>query len=216
MRKRSRREPASSGTRLTAMAVVGAVAGLAGSKLTTPLLGPLLGWDVAALFFLIWAWWTMWPRDAADTARLAVREDPNRPLTDAMLLGACLASLLGIGVVLANAGSERGFTKLPQVVLEMLSVLLSWTVIHTVHTARYARIYYSDSDGGVEFHQDEPPQYRDFAYMSFTVGMTFQVSDTNLRSTAMRTTALRHALLSYLFGAVIIAATINLVASLAR
>ncbi|HXL15932.1 MAG TPA: DUF1345 domain-containing protein, partial [Streptosporangiaceae bacterium] len=74
--------------------------------------------------------------------------------------------------------------------------------------------YYEVPEGGVDFNQDEQPCYRDFAYLALTVGMTFQVSDTNLRTTAIRATALRHALLSYLFGTVILAATINLIAGI--
>jgi uncharacterized membrane protein len=75
-------------------------------------------------------------------------------------------------------------------------------------------MYYEGAEGGVNFHQDEPPSYRDFAYLALTLGMTFQVSDTDLRTTAIRATALRHALLSYVFGTVILAATINLIAGL--
>ena len=98
----------------------------------------------------------------------------------------------------------------------MLSVLLSWLVVHTVFTARYARIYYTGPDGGVDFHQDEPPCYSDFAYVAFTIGATFQVSDTDLTSNEMRRTVLRHMMVSYLFGAFIIAVTVNLLAGLAR
>ena len=71
-------------------------------------------------------------------------------------------------------------------------------------------------DGGVNFNQDQPPCYLDFAYLAFTIGMTFQVSDTDLESPAIRHTALRHALVSYLLGAVIVAGTINLVAGLTK
>ena len=88
--------------------------------------------------------------------------------------------------------------------------------MHTLYAARYARLYYTPPIGGVDFNDDEPPAYSDFAYLAFTLGMTYQVSDTSLRGRAMRRTALWHALLSYLLGAVIIAATINLLAGLAR
>ncbi len=95
------------------------------------------------------------------------------------------------------------------------SVLLSWCLIHTVFAARYARLYYTGSYGGIDFPGDKHPDYADFGYFAFTVGMTYQVSDTNVTDRKMRRTTLRHALLSYLFGAVIIATTINLVAGLA-
>src|SRR5262249_3328367 len=79
---------------------------------------------------------------------------------------------------------------------------------------RYARGYYSEPPGGIEFNESEPPTYLDFAYLSFTMGMTFQVSDTNITSKPIRRIALHHALLSYLFGAVLLAIIINVVATL--
>lgn len=91
---------------------------------------------------------------------------------------------------------------------------MSWLTVHTIFTLRYAVLYYAEPVGGVEFHMDDLPSYRDFAYLAMTIGMTFQVSDTDLKSTAMRATALRHALLSYLFGSLILAAAVNLVAGL--
>jgi uncharacterized membrane protein len=96
------------------------------------------------------------------------------------------------------------------------TVALSWLVVHTTFTLRYAMLYYTGKDGGVEFNQATPPRYSDFAYLAFTIGMTFQVSDTDLRTPTIRATALRHALLAYLFGAVILGTTINLVAGLAN
>jgi hypothetical protein len=98
--------------------------------------------------------------------------------------------------------------------LAVVSVALSWTVVQTVFTSHYARLYYSHPAGGIDFNQEAPPRYGDFAYLAFTVGMTFQVSDTTLQTSALRAAALRQALLSYLLGAVILATTINLVAGL--
>jgi uncharacterized membrane protein len=83
-----------------------------------------------------------------------------------------------------------------------------------VFTLRYARTYYSEPTGGIDFNEEDPPTYLDFAYLALTIGMTFQVSDTNLTSKPIRRTALGHAMLSYLFGAVIVALVINVVASL--
>jgi len=80
-------------------------------------------------------------------------------------------------------------------------------------TLRYAYLYYRDREG-VDFNEDKRPHYRDFAYLAFTVGMTFQVSDTDLKTDAVRSTALRHALLSYVLGAIVLATTINLVSGL--
>jgi uncharacterized membrane protein len=79
---------------------------------------------------------------------------------------------------------------------------------------RYGDIFYADPVGGVTFNQDEKPDYRDFAYLAFTIGMTYQVSDTSLTNTVIRRAVSRHALLSFLFGAVIVALAINTVSSL--
>ena len=205
-------------TQLTVLGIVGVVCGGLFGVLVSPALGPLVGWDAAALSWLILLWRRVWRLDADATARLARHEDPNRAARDVMLLVACLASLLAVGVVLTSARRAH-----PGVALDayrglaVLSVVLSWFVVHTVFTTRYTRLYYSGADpGGVNFHQANPPCYADFAYLSFTVGTTFQVSDTDLSNAEMRRTVLRHALLSYLFGAVIIAATVNLLASLAK
>jgi uncharacterized membrane protein len=85
--------------------------------------------------------------------------------------------------------------------------------VHAVFTLRYARLYYSGG-GGIAYHNNEAPDYGDFAYVALTIGMTFQVSDTDLTSRQIRRSAIRHALLSYLFGVVIVAMVINVVASL--
>jgi uncharacterized membrane protein len=200
--------------------VVAAAAGIAVAALAWAF-GPwelalLIGWDAAALAYLAWMWSTIWHLDAAHTARQAVAEDPGRTAADVLLLTASVASLLAVGMVLVRASGSSGAAESAQVGLSLASVVLSWTVVHTIFTLRYASLYYRGPDGGVDFNQDEPPRYSDFAYVAFTIGMTFQVSDTDFTSADFRGTALRHALLSYLFGAVILAATINLIAGLAH
>jgi uncharacterized membrane protein len=100
-----------------------------------------------------------------------------------------------------------------------LTVVLSWTVVNTVFTLRYADAYFSSPPGGIAFGDaagQEQPSYRDFAYVAFTIGMTYQVSDTTLRDRKMRRSVLFHALLSYVFGVVIVAGSVNLIAGLAR
>ncbi|MEU4482700.1 DUF1345 domain-containing protein [Micromonospora sp. NPDC023966] len=201
---------------LVVMALVGAVAASAAAVMLAPTLAPLVGWDGAALSWLVLQWGRLSRLDAARTARLAKLEDPNRATRDALLLAACLASLLAVGLVLTTARAvPHGLPRDLYGGLGVLSVVVSWFVVHTVFTTRYARLYYSGEPGGIDFHQHEPPCFSDFAYLGFTVGTTFQVSDTDLGSSEMRRTALRHLLLSYLFGAVIVATTVNLLASLA-
>lgn len=194
--------------------LVGAAAAVVASMATTVALGLLLGWDLASLIYITWLWSTIRNRDARATAQRATVTDPDRTLTDLLLLSAAVASLVAVGFVLVRAGQQHGIQELLRVGLGLVSVVLSWALVHTVFTLRYAQLYYAGEDGGIDFNQTDPPTYTDFAYLAFTIGMTFQVSDTPLRSRVIRRTALRHALLSYLFGTGILATTINLVASL--
>lgn len=175
---------------------------------------PSFGWDVAALLFVSWMWHSLWSLDAADTAEQARRENPQRIAADGLLLSASIASLIAVGLVLVRAGHSNGLSKALLVGLSIATIVLAWSVVHTVYSLRYAKLYYTGKDGGVDFNAEGAPCYIDFAYLALTIGMTFQVSDTNLKTTNIRRTALRHALLSYTFGTLIIAATINLIAGL--
>ena len=171
-------------------------------------------WGLAAAVIVSWVWAQVGPMDAAQTKAHARSEDFSRPTSDAAVLGACVGSLVAIGYTVLTAGNREGTTKLLLILLALSVVALSWLTVHTLFMLRYGDVYYGDPVGGIDFNDDDPPSYRDFAYVAFTIGMTFQVSDTTLTSRAMRRVALRHALLSFLFGAVILALTVNSVASL--
>ena len=192
--------------------VAGVVAGVLGAGRAAP----LIGWDVLAVVFCGWVWSTVWGLDAESTAGHANRENPSRDQTDLILLGAAVASLVAVGVVLFGAGNASGTAKYIEAGLALASVFVTWTLVHTVFTLKYARLYYSGKVGGIAFNEDDAPQYTDFAYLAFTIGMTFQVSDTNIGSKEIRRTALRHAWISFPLGAVIIATCINLVSGLAK
>jgi uncharacterized membrane protein len=201
--------------RLSVSLAAGIVVGVVAVLLGAAKFAPAVGWDAAAASLLLWTWVTIWPMGAGATAAHATREDPTRPLADTMLLAAAVVSLAAVGFFLLQASSAKGSAQDLLAGVGVGTVVLSWLVVHTVFTLRYAKLYYTGSDGGVNFNQSTPPRYSDFAYLSFTIGMTFQVSDTDLQTPAIRATALRHAMLSYLFGAVILATTINLIAGLA-
>jgi uncharacterized membrane protein len=211
---RMRRSPA--GTRVTWALLGGAVAGAVASLLTPLSASILLGWDVAVLIYLAWTWSAVQGLDPEVTAQLAKREDPSTPVADLAIIGAGTAMLAAVGFALVKAGEATGGMKAYLVTLGVVSVVLSWAVVHTVFALKYARAYYSEPAGGIEFNEDEPPNYIDFGYYAFTVGMTFQVADTNITSRAVRRTTLHHALLSYLFGAVLLGLVINVVATLLK
>jgi uncharacterized membrane protein len=173
----------------------------------------LCGSDVAALIFIAWVWISVGGADPAATAKLARTEDASPIAAESVLIGAGAASLVAVGFTLSQAGDASAPGRGLLTALAIGSVALAWTSVHTVHVLRYARLYYSEPDGGVDFG-GQAPDYTDFAYLALTIGMTFQVSDTALTAKRVRRVALHHALLSYLFGAVIVAVMVNSVAGL--
>lgn len=176
-------------------------------------IAPTVGWSVAALIYSSWVWIAISGFDPAKTRSHASREEPARQVADGLVLVLVLASLASLAFVLIPAADTKGIERGLLATLALVSVALSWVLLHTLYTLRYARLYYTQN-GGIDFNQSGPPRYSDFAYFSFTLGMTFQVSDTNITSHTIRATVLRHALLSFVFGSVILATTINLVAGL--
>ena len=199
--------------RVIVMVAVGAIAGVVTGTLASWQLAATIGWSTAALLYTVWVWAAIGHQDAASTRRLATREEPTRGISDALLVILGIASLFSLGFVLIPAAGTDGLERLGLAALALTSVALSWVLLHTLFTLRYARLYYQN-DGGIDFNQPEPPQYSDFAYFSFNLGMTFQVSDTNVTNHVIRATVLRHALLAFVYGTVILATTINLVAGL--
>jgi len=175
----------------------------------------LIGWDVFALTFIGWVWVAIWPAGPEATSEHAVRDDPTRRASEAVILSAAGVSVVAVGAVLLRSGHKGSVTQL-DVALALASIVLSWLVVHTIFTLTYARHYYVGEDGGIDFNEDGPPRYSDFAYLAFTVGMTFQVSDTNIGTTEIRRTVLRHALIAFPLVTLILASAINLVAGLAH
>ena len=173
----------------------------------------LSAWSAAAITLITWTLLVVWWKDSEETARIATREDDSRATADLLLVSASIASLAGIAFGLLKAAREGGPLEGTLTGFAVLSVVLAWLLVQVVFMLRYARLYYGEG-GGVDFNEQKDPDYRDFAYLAFTIGMTYQVSDTNLTSTSIRRTALHHALLSFLFGTAVIAVMINVVAGL--
>lgn len=194
----------------------GLVVGVALSGGASPILGPLWGWDAAAAVYSAWLLATVFKLNSRQTAQLSAAEEPDRFTVDILMVLAGLASLVAVGIALVESGKADGAAKTVLMTTCVGSVVLSWLLVHMTFTLSYARLFYAAPKGGVEFHSDDDPSFVDFAYLSFTVGMTFQVSDTDISKSKIRHSILRHSLLSYLFGTVIVATTINLVAGLAK
>jgi uncharacterized membrane protein len=199
---------------LTSLAV-GVVGGLVVALLGLPELLPLVSWTIAAAVALTWVWRTSWPQDPQGTKRLAEEESQSRS-TDTAVLIAAVASLAAVAEALVRSSSNQDPSAITLVILSIVAAILSWALVNTVFALKYARLYYVDEDGGIDFRQDHPPTYSDFAYMAFTVGMAYAITETEPENTHIRKVVLGHALLSYAFGTGILAVAINLVTNLGQ
>ena len=194
---------------------VGAAAAFVAAWFVPWQLTVLIGWDVMALSIIIAVWVSIGGLGSEQTAEFALREDDTRAGTHLLLLGAALVSLVGVALAFlkANQGTHQH-----EALLEgagVVTIACSWVLVHTVFALRYAHVYYTDPKGGIDFKSKvEHPDYLDFAYTAFTIGMTFQVSDTDITQRAMRHQVFRHALVSFFFGAVILATMVNVLAGL--
>ena len=201
--------------RLVIMLFLGIIATLIPGSFGEWAYAPTVGWCVAALVYSSMVWVRVARLDPAETRAWARREEPARAIADLLVLLLGVASLFSVAFVLVQASQTHGVAKGLLATLALVSVALSWILLHTLFTLRYASQYYT-ADKGIDFNQDRPPQYSDFAYVSFTLGMTYQVSDTDITNHTIRSTVLHHTLLSFVFGSVILATTINLVAGLSH
>jgi uncharacterized membrane protein len=200
--------------RLLVCFAAGLVAGVSVVLSGAPELSVLAGWSVAAAGVLVWVWRVCWPQDHGGTKRLAEEEGTTRT-TDTVVLVGAVASLVAVVEALVTSSAQDPVA-VASVVLGVLVVVLSWALVNTVFALKYARLYYEGGDGGIDFKQDQLPTYSDFAYLAFTVGMSFAVSETEPNTTTVRKIALGHALMSYLFGTIVIAVAVNLVTNLGQ
>ena len=139
----------------------------------------LAGWDVAAAFVVGSVWSFIVVLDAEATRQVATREDDSRTAVDLIMVIASVVSLVGVVIGLAHARDHHGVLSSVLTGVAVFTVFLSWFTVHTLFVLRYAHLYYNEPVGGIEFSKTRrSPDYLDFVYVAFTIGMTFQVSDT--------------------------------------
>ncbi|MFE5513743.1 DUF1345 domain-containing protein [Streptomyces sp. NPDC056529] len=195
--------------RLVGAALVGAVAGLLVALPTHAPLGVLAGIAVAETAFVVAGWIVLWPMDAATTHHNVRREEFRPVVEELAVVATSLAGLVGIIVLLLVGRTDLSHAA---AATALCGVFMAWAALHLMYATRYAYHYYVlEPSGGIDFNTKAPPRYGDFLYFSFNLGMTYQVSDTNVSTAGLRAIVLRHCLLSYVFGASILATTINLV-----
>lgn len=181
---------------------------------TTGLARVLLTFAVTAVIYSVRALVRIMRAGPDTTASLLEGLDDGPHATDIIVVTATLASLAGVALMLVAGQNKASNAQTFEAVLALATVASGWLMVHTAYSIRYAREWFSHR-GCIDFNTDDPPQFSDFAYVSFGVGMTFGITDNNLTTARIRRVALWHAMLSYLIGTVVIASSINLVTSLA-
>jgi uncharacterized membrane protein len=181
----------------------------------------IASWDVAASTSLLLSWVTMAGTDAAATKASTLNKRQSSSGILALVILAALASLMALTFLFKANENVSELAKIAHVGLSVIALATSWLLIHTRYAFHYAHRYYVSGGskhnkilGGLSFPGDNPPDYFDFAYFSFVIGMTSQVSDVAITSRVMRRITLIHGLLSFAFNMGVLALSINIVASM--
>ncbi|WP_448698574.1 DUF1345 domain-containing protein [Mucilaginibacter sp. AW1-3] len=211
---------------MISLGVTAVVLALLWSKVSVPAL-IMLSWGSCALTIIILDWLIITSAHPREMRRIARLKDSSRFIVLLFVIAASCVSLFAIIFLLLNHGKDAAqhahVTK--HVLMSIGSVVVSWWMLHTVFTMSYAHMYYTSTPqtndpkdtviGGLQFPGDEKnPDYLDFVYFSFVIGMTFQVSDVEISSRSIRRLALLHALISFAFNTAIVALSINVISGL--
>lgn len=182
----------------------------------------MISWSVFAFSYIITSWIIFFGQKPEQIRALSKREDGSRLSVFSLIIGSSFASLLMVLLLMLSQNTKAT----PQSVFMPVAIggiLFSWVMVHTIFAFHYAHLYYGDDTNdstkhtaGLDFPGDKKPDYLDFAYFSFVVGMTFQVSDVSVSSKSIRQLVLLHGLLSFGLNTFVVALTINLVASLLK
>jgi len=181
---------------------------------SAPASHPLIGWDTGVLVYLVLAFTVIARFDLALVRRRATVEDEGAIGLLVLTVAAAVASL---GAIVAQLGSITGDERRGvYFALAVTTILLSWTFIHVMFALHYAHVYYKEGTkaGGLDFPSDDRPDYWDFVYFAFVIGMTFQVSDVQVTSKLLRRTVVAHGIVSFLFNVAILALVVNIGATL--
>jgi uncharacterized membrane protein len=190
---------------LAAAALVGTAAGWQ--------YAPAAGWIATAIVYLVWTWASIAKMSAVAIEVVVQQRHPGRRPADTIVMIASIASLAGVAYLLI-ASTAKGPDATIAAAVGFLSVIASWLAVHAVYTLRYAVLYYTEPVGGVNFNDDDKPTFPDFAYLAFTIAVTYGVTDTAVQKRSIRVAVLQHAMVSYLFGTVILAVTVQVIGSL--
>ena len=169
----------------------------------------LIAWDVTVALYLVLAYTVIWRSDASHIRGRAIVADDGRFAILVLTAGAALASLVAIVVEIGATGHGPR-----QILFAIATIALSWAMVHTTFALHYAHDYYRPrTPGGLKFPEEDKPDYWDFVYFSFVIGMTAQVSDVAITARGMRRTATAHGIISFVFNTALLALMVNIAAS---
>jgi uncharacterized membrane protein len=177
----------------------------------------LASWDAFVLCYLVLGWTLIARTDETQTRLRAQRYDPGGYVLFLLIVVAASASFVAIGFMVGDIAELPFWQRAVRLTLAIAALLLSWLLIHTAFAFHYAKLYYylptgrDQHHGGLKFPEDDKPDYMDFAYYSFVVGMTSQVSDVAVLSRSMRRLTLVHGTLSFVYNIAILAMSINII-----
>ncbi|WP_231427992.1 DUF1345 domain-containing protein [Pedobacter sp. Leaf250] len=175
----------------------------------------MFGWDIFSLVLISLHWYMFFNTSASETRLKAKMQDETKEEIFTIVLISTFAGLLAVVLLLINKDVEPA-----DLIIAISGMFLSWFLVHTTFSMRYAHLFYGDSDAnegsGLDFPGNEAPDFVDFAYFSFVLGMTFQVSDVEISSRQIRRLSLLHSLIAFIFNTVIVALTINALAGLSK
>jgi uncharacterized membrane protein len=182
----------------------------------------LVSWDTFALTAVVLAWMILCTKDPYEVRRNARLQDASMTFLFVLVVTAATVSLLAVGFVLVYAKSQSAGRVAGYVGVSVSAVIFSWVLVHTLFALRYAHLFYGNAHekerhhalGGLLFPGRDSPDYLDFAYFSFVVGMTCQVSDVQISSRKLRRLAMVHGMISFCFNTAILAMFVNIVAGL--
>lgn len=183
------------------------------------LLSAVFGWISFALAFLAMDWMIIFKRSVPEIKAHAKKDDGSVAFVFFTIIVASLASMVAVLMLTTSKDSHENEFSIPAAVIAMI---LAWTMVHTQYIFHYAHEYYDDEEGsgevnrGLDFPNDDAPDYLDFAYYSFCMGCTFQVSDIDVTSKLLRRITMVHGLLAFFMNTFVVALTINLVAGLSN
>src|ERR1700744_4133883 len=181
----------------------------------------LFTWISFAMAIIVMDWIIIMSSHPREVRKIAKLQDSSRAFLFLFVIAASIASF-GAIVFFLKSSKGHGATVNEHILLAITAVIISWWLLHTIFTLRYAHLYYdTDKDdgtprqtGGLQFPGDEEPDYMDFVYFSFVLGMTFQVSDVEISSKQIRRLAWAHGLLSFAYNTAILALSINVISGM--